>query len=67
MTSVKLRKNLLRGLKLLIAAAVVGIGRGQKGAVFVLIFYSCQKIRVFGVKKMIYQSLLRNNILYLHN
>jgi hypothetical protein len=57
----------LRVLKPLDAAAVPGFGQGQKDAVYVLILYSYQKIRVFGVKKKINQLLLRNNILYLHN
>ena len=53
MKNVKLQKNLLRVLKPLNAAAVPAAGPGQKHAVYLLIFYSCQKIRVFGVKKKI--------------
>jgi len=56
MKNVKLQKNQLRALKLLIAAAVAGSCPGQKHAVYLLIFYSCQKISVFGVKKYIIQS-----------
>lgn len=56
MKNVKLQKNLLRVLKLPNAGAVSGSGPGQKHAVYLLIFYSCQKIRVFGVKKNIIQS-----------
>ncbi len=42
-------------LKPLNVAAVPATGPGQKHAVYLLIFYSCQKIRVFGVKKKIIQ------------
>jgi hypothetical protein len=53
MKNVKLQKNLLRVLKPLNAATVPDASPGQKHAVYLLILYSCQKIRVFGVKKKI--------------
>lgn len=56
MKNVKLQKNLLGVLKLINAAGVTGSDPGQKQAIYLLIFYSCQKIRVFGAKKNIIQS-----------
>jgi hypothetical protein len=46
---------MLRVFKLVNATAVPGSDPGQKHAVYLLIFYSCQKISVFGVKKKIIQ------------
>jgi hypothetical protein len=55
MNDVKLQKNLQGVAGSLIAAAVAGCDKGQKGTVFSHISYRYQKIRGFGVKKKINQ------------
>jgi hypothetical protein len=55
MKNVKLQKNLQGRAGSLIAAAVAGCDKGQKGAVLTHIFYRYQKISGFGVKKKINQ------------